>query len=106
MDFEKAAEDTSMYDLIINATPLGTFPNIEVSPLPELKEIKREVIVYDLVYNPEKTQLLRDAQALSDGAIIINGVEMLIEQAAHSFKIWTGHDMPRDVVRQALLKVF
>ena len=63
---------------------------------------KFEDRVYDLVYNPGRTKLLQDAQNISEQITVINGLEMLIEQAAHSFKIWTGEEMPRDVVRESL----
>ncbi len=102
LEFEHAVEGSRKYDLIVNATPLGTYPGIDKTPLPGLKDLKTNAIVYDLVYNPELTKLLDDAQKISDNIIILNGLEMLIEQAAHSFKIWTGKEMPRDVVRESL----
>lgn len=86
--------------LIVNATPLGTHPKIEDTPLPDMDALGPEHIVYDLVYNPETTRLLRDAA--SRGARTIGGLEMLIAQAAAAFVQWTGTEMPLEAVRKAL----
>ncbi|MEX0747770.1 MAG: shikimate dehydrogenase [Rhodothermales bacterium] len=86
--------------LIVNATTLGTHPRVETSPWPHLSDFSREQFVYDLVYNPGSTRLLRDAA--SRGATILGGLEMLIAQAALAFEQWTGHEMPSDAVRKAL----
>ena len=76
----------SEHQILINTTPVGTFPNIdEVLPIP-LESISKEHLVYDLVYNPEKTLLLKTAE--HQGAIIKNGYEMLEIQALESYKIW------------------
>lgn len=73
--------------LLINATPVGTFPN--VNSLPVSKNIIEKCdTVFDAVYNPYKTTLLKVAKALNKNAI--DGVEMLVLQAALSHKIWTG----------------
>ena len=86
--------------LLVNATPLGTTPNTNTTPCPDPSLFTNEKIVYDLVYNPQKTRLLRDAQ--ERGAITIGGLEMLIGQASQSFLAWTGTPMPVDVVRRTL----
>jgi shikimate dehydrogenase len=86
--------------LIVNATTLGTYPRFEVSPWPHANDFSPEQFVYDLVYNPENTRLLREAA--SGGATTLGGLEMLIAQAAMAFEQWTGHAMPADVVRKAL----
>jgi len=77
-------------DLIVNTTPLGMHPKTEASPCPSWT-FREGQIVYDLIYNPEETLLL--ATAKKGGAIAINGMEMLIQQAAASYKIWTGREM-------------
>jgi shikimate dehydrogenase len=72
--------------LIINTTPVGMFPNIEhVPPIP-MDFITRDHVCYDLIYNPERTLFLRQAE--SWGAAIKNGHEMLVIQAEESWKIW------------------
>jgi shikimate dehydrogenase len=72
-------------DLIVNTTPLGMSPNTEhAPPLPYLA-LKEQHLVYDLIYNPEKTLFLKKAEA--QGARIKNGMEMLEQQAEISYKI-------------------
>jgi shikimate 5-dehydrogenase len=79
-------------DLLINATPVGMYPNVEES----LAEgTIAASVVFDMVYNPPVTQLLRNAQ--SQGKTIIQGGVMLAAQAALQFEIWTGKPAPTDV---------
>ena len=85
-------------DLCINTTPVGQFPEVEDSPLTE-NQLDFEV-VYDLVYRPEKTQLLQMAER--KGLKTISGVEMFIEQAALQFAAWTHIDPDRELVRDAI----
>jgi shikimate 5-dehydrogenase len=58
-------------------------------------------VVFDMVYNPRETLLLK--RAAEQGLAVIPGIEMLLEQAAHQFEIWTGETAPRAVMRDALL---
>lgn len=88
------------FDLIVNTTPLGMTPNTESSPLPENLSLPTNAFVYDLVYNPRETKLVRDARA--QGLNASTGLGMLIEQAALAFETWTGHNPPRDVLYQAV----
>ncbi len=74
------------YHLIINTTPLGTFPNTEEMPEIPTLQISSEHKVYDLVYNPEKTFLMRSLEAR--GAVVKNGLEMLHLQAEAAWEIW------------------
>lgn len=90
----------STFHLLVNATPLGMTPNDEVSPLPENTTLSPSTIVYDLVYNPRETKLVREAKA--QGCRAATGLGMLIEQAALSFEVWTGHTPPREVLFQSL----
>lgn len=87
------------WDLLVNATPAGTIPNTEETPLPNPAFTGR--LVYDLVYNPLDTRFLRDARA--SGCRTIGGLEMLVAQAAQQFTWWTGQDAPIDVMRAAAL---
>ncbi len=84
----------STFYLIVNTTPLGMTPNVNSSPLPENLSLPSNAFIYDLVYNPRETKLVRDARA--QGTSATTGLGMLIEQAALSFKIWTGHNPPRE----------
>ena len=88
----------STINLIVNTTPLGMTPQIDATPWPLPFPIN--AAVYDLVYNPRETLLVRTARAA--GLPATTGVGMLIEQAALAFEIWTGKEAPRDVMRDAV----
>ncbi|HWR36175.1 MAG TPA: shikimate dehydrogenase [Clostridia bacterium] len=82
------------FDIIINATPLGMGANKQ-SPLDE-KEIRAKY-VFDLVYNPAETRLMKMARA--QGLHVIGGIEMFANQGARQFEIWTGKPSPKDEMR-------
>jgi shikimate dehydrogenase len=88
--------------LIVNTTPLGMSPNVETSPLPENVALNKHTMIYDLVYNPRETKLVKNACA--QGCSAITGIGMLIEQAALAFEIWTGCTPPRDVLFDSVNK--
>ncbi len=88
------------FDLIVNTTPLGMTPNIESSPLPENLSLPSNAFVYDLVYNPSETKLIRNARA--KGLSASTGLGMLIEQAALAFETWTGANADRNAMLQAV----
>ena len=77
---------TARFDILVNATSVGMVPNVNASPVP--KEILKGKIVFDAVYNPRMTKLLRDAESV--GATIISGTEMYLNQAARQFLLYTG----------------
>jgi shikimate dehydrogenase len=78
--------------LIINATTLGMFPEVD-DTITDLEEsFNEEQIVFDLIYNPTKTKFLKMAEI--QGAKVVGGLKMLISQAAKSFELWTGVEMP------------
>ena len=85
------------WDLLVNATPVGTWPAHEHMPI-SLDAVKAER-VYDLVYNPADTRLLREARAA--GFEAMGGLDMLLAQAARQFEWWTGQPAPVDVMRDA-----
>lgn len=74
------------YKIVINTTPLGTFPNVEDKPLIDYGGFTPDHIAYDLIYNPEQTAFLK--QASQNGAVTINGYPMLVLQARKAWKIW------------------
>lgn len=80
-------EILTRYPLIINTTPLGTFPHVEDKPAIPYEYLTQQHLVYDLIYNPEKTAFLRLAEARQ--ATIKNGHEMLVLQAEKAYKIWS-----------------
>jgi 3-dehydroquinate dehydratase/shikimate dehydrogenase len=99
---KRAADLKKMsFDVIINATPVG-MGNTRDSPLNE-DEINTRFL-FDMVYDPEETRLMKLAKAR--GAELIPGIEMFVHQAARQFEIWTGKPAPRDemlrVVQMAL----
>lgn len=89
----------SNLELIVNTTPVGMSPKIEYSPLPENISLSEETIVYDLIYNPRETKLVREARM--HGLQATTGLGMLIEQAALGFELWTGYNPPREVLWNA-----
>ena len=90
----------STFDLLVNTTPIGMTPNTDQSPLPENISLSKHIMVYDLVYNPRETKLVKDARA--QGLRATTGLGMLIEQAALSFEIWTGHNPSREIMRASI----
>ena len=86
--------------LIVNATPIGMFPDVDSSPWPDGLPFPNGAAVYDLVYNPRQTRLVKQAQAA--GLDATTGLGMLVEQAALSFACWTGRDVPREVLFAAV----
>ena len=85
------------WDLLVNTTPIGTYPDVEETPLPGGPFDGR--VVYDLVYNPRETRLMAEARAA--GCTAIGGLPMLVAQACRQFEWWTGSAAPLDVFQQA-----
>ena len=90
--------------LIVNCTSLGMTPNVDGLPWNETLPFQPGQTIYDLVYNPPRTRLLRKAEA--DGARAIGGLGMLIWQGAIAFKLWTGQQPPVEVMERAALAAF
>jgi shikimate 5-dehydrogenase len=89
------------WDVLVNATPAGTWPEVDVLPVPveALAGDLASTLVYDLVYNPRETALLRAARAR--GAATIGGLDMLVAQAAGQWTWWTGLPVPTAAMRRA-----
>ena len=87
-DLTEEVMDT--YRLIINTTPLGTFPNIEGCPSIPFEFVTKQHYLYDLVYNPAETTFLKNGAA--KGAVLQNGLKMLELQAEKAWDIWTTED--------------
>jgi len=77
------------------------WPNIDDSPWPKNLNLPSNAIVYDLVYNPSETKIVREARAT--GLFAVTGLGMLIEQAALAFERWTGIQANRDAMREAVI---
>ena len=82
------ANTINEHQIIINCTPLGTFPNVDVCPDLPYSAITSEHILYDLIYNPSETKFLNKGK--EKGALTINGLKMLELQAEKSWKIWNS----------------
>jgi shikimate dehydrogenase len=99
MDYSSFILHPSSFALLVNTTPLGMTPNIDRSPWPENLPFP-QAVVYDLVYNPRETKLVKDAY--TQGLQATTGLGMLIEQAALAFEKWTSHNPPRDVLFESV----
>ena len=89
-------------DLLVNATSVGMSPASQDSPVPA-QLLNKVPAVFDIVYNPIETRLLREAKAA--GAKTISGVDMLAWQGALAFEKWTGQKAPLDLMREAAVKM-
>lgn len=87
--------------LLVNCTSVGMWPDVDASPYPAAA-LRRGTLVFDTVYNPAETRLLRDAAAA--GAVTISGVEMFLAQAAGQYELWHGRPAPLDVMRDSILR--
>lgn len=83
------------YKMIVNTTPLGTFPNVNLAPNIPVNKITKEHLFVDLVYNPKETLFLKKAK--EKGATTINGLTMLHQQAEKSWQIWTNDNCYKSI---------
>ncbi len=93
---------TAKYDVIINTTPIGMHPDLNSIPI-DGDLIKRSHTVFDIVYSPEMTRLLKTAS--EKGCRIIRGLDMLINQGVKQFEIWTGERAPVELIKAELKKL-
>ena len=102
VDWEDAGRAVRASDLVVNATPVGMDgqKNFPVSPA----AFHSGQVACDLIYNPPLTPFMRLARR--GGAKVMGGLEMLLQQAAVSFELWTGEKMPEEKVRKELLRSF
>ncbi|MBC8286211.1 MAG: shikimate dehydrogenase [Nitrospinae bacterium] len=89
---------TRSIDILINCSPVGMSPNINETPF-LARDFKEGMVVFDSVYNPLETKLLREAKAA--GCTVIPGMELFINQAARQFELWTGQPAPIEIMRRA-----
>ncbi|HCS39784.1 MAG TPA: shikimate dehydrogenase [Anaerolineaceae bacterium] len=89
-------------DLVVNTTPMGMHPDIEKCAWPEAISLPLHACIYDVVYNPMETRLLKRAAAA--GLPCRNGLGMLVEQAALAFERWTGFSPSRERMLEAVRK--
>lgn len=100
--FRNALKDA---ELLVNTTPLGMSPNVDGIPPVEMELLPKTALVYDIIYTPEETKLLRAAGRL--GYSVVNGEYMLAGQGAEAFRMWTGmtpdENLMRRVLRESLI---
>ena len=101
-NWENLSSLLSTADLLVNTTPVGMSPQVDASPIDEalMQKLKPQAIAYDLIYTPNPTQFLKLAQA--QGAIAIDGLEMLVQQGVAALKIWLQQPVPVEVMRNSL----
>jgi len=86
-------------DILLNTTSVGMHPNVDASPVPAAA-LRRGMVVFDAIYNPPATKLLREAEAA--GCEAVSGIAWFVNQAALQFELWTGLPAPRDVMERVL----
>lgn len=84
--------------LLVNTTPIGMAPNIEDSLITDTTMFHSKLTVSDIIYNPEETKFLRLAKEA--GCKTFNGLHMLLYQGAAAFKLWTGQEMPVEIIKE------
>ena len=89
-------------DIVINTTPLGMFPEIDDMPPIDLKLLPEGALVYDIIYNPVETKLLRSAKEL--GFPTLDGLSMLLLQGKEAYRLYTGENPDLNVMQRALVK--
>jgi len=89
-------------DILVNATSVGMSPDVDANPVPS-KLLGSRLVVVDIVYNPIKTKLLREAEAV--GVKTVGGLNMLAWQGALAFELFTGRKAPVDLMRKEAIKV-
>lgn len=85
-------------NILTNATSVGMAPNTEQCILKDASMLREDLIVSDVIYNPMETKLL--SMAKEKGCPTFNGLYMLLYQGAEAFKIWTGKEMPVDIIKE------
>ena len=90
--------------ILVNGTSVGMAPNVDASIIKDTSMFHRGLFVFDVIYNPMETRLLREAREA--GCETANGLYMLLYQGAASFKLWTGREMPVDSIKVKYLHRF
>jgi shikimate dehydrogenase len=102
LDKENLAAALSKADILVNATSVGMSPDIDETPVTS-DLLRPNLVVYDIVYNPIKTRLQREAEVA--GATVISGLDMLVWQGALAFEKWTGLEAPVDLMKKEATKL-
>ncbi len=102
LDRENLAAALSEADILVNTTSIGMSPDINETPVTS-NLLKPGLVVFDIVYNPIKTRLQREAEVA--GATVISGLDMLVWQGASAFEKWTGLKAPVELMKQEVIKL-
>ncbi len=85
--------------ILVNGTPIGMFPEMDVTPFRK-ENLDQRTLVFDTVYNPEQTLLIRQAKSI--GCPVITGLSMFVRQAAYQYRLFTGKEPPIEAMTKAL----
>jgi len=102
LDKENLAAAISEADILINTTSVGMSPNVNETPVAS-DLLRPDLVIFDIVYNPIKTRLYREAEVA--GAVTISGLDMLVWQGALAFEKWTGLKAPVEIMKEKVIKV-
>lgn len=91
-------ESITKSDILVNGTNVGMAPNTDRSIINDPSMFHKDLFVFDVIYNPQETKLLKLAKEA--GCKVANGMYMLLYQGAASFKLWTGQDMPVEIIKE------
>ena len=84
--------------ILVNGTSVGMAPNVDRTIITDTSMFHKDLFVFDVIYNPQETKLLREAKEA--GCKTGNGMYMLLYQGAASFKLWTGEEMPVEIIKE------
>lgn len=101
-DTAQLAQSLSESAILTNATNVGMAPDTDVSPISDSSVLPKDLIVSDIIYNPRKTLLLKQAE--ERGCPHFNGLYMLLYQGAAAFTCWTGKEMPIELIKEKYFK--
>jgi 3-dehydroquinate dehydratase/shikimate dehydrogenase len=96
---EWSARHSVAADLLFNCTPVGMHPNVDETPF-EKHHLRPSMVVFDVVYNPENTLLVKEAR--SRNCTVVTGVDMFVRQACRQFELYTGKVGPADLMRETI----
>jgi shikimate dehydrogenase len=99
LDDAAMADELARAEILLQCTPVGMNPNIENTLVPS-QLLRPELVVFDAVYNPRRTRLLREAAQI--GCRVVEGMEMFLGQAMEQFTLWTGQSAPADIMREVI----
>jgi shikimate dehydrogenase len=91
-------------DIVVNATSIGLYPDVDARLPIDIDSLTNEMVVTDVIFNPPRTRLIRDAD--TRGCSVIDGLGMLVNQGVIGIKYWTGVDVDPDVMRSTLEGIF